>query len=174
MHPEYRNISQRRERSLSMDCRYKDETMHMTLGEINKRDKDNFKLLSKDLRSYFFHKPAEAAKFMGERLRRCLKALGIEINPKVLAGARRVLGLYDGFGAIADDIDGQLRLKGVRIERRTYKSREDILRSGLYIYYMNEIAYFISDPLLVTVKGRRRIMVRTNAKDDVRLLVRSL
>lgn len=150
----------------------KDATLYMTLDEINKRDIDNFNLLANEMTTKLFHKKHDAAMFMGRCLRKALLSLGIEINPKVLIATRTILSLYNGFRAAADDVDKQLEKKGVRVERRSYREKEDLLRSGIYIYYQNEIAYFISDPLVVTIRGRRGIMVRTNVTDNVQLLVR--
>lgn len=131
----------------------KDATADLTLEEIGLRDKDNLELVHKDCQAYFFDSPRDAGLFMGETLNKALKRLGIDMDAAIRSALNPIFKRPSGPYASTvvdpgDDIELQMKFKGVRVERRVYDNPEDAVRSGLYVYYRNEIAYFISEPFV--------------------------
>jgi len=139
-----------------------DMTKDMTLEDIGARDRDNHELVWKTCRAYKFIGPKaamQAGKFMGETLHKCLVKFGINLD---LAVRNAMSPLFrqgrSKATVVGNAIDHALLLKGVRVERRTYPDPKEALRSGFYVYYQNEIAYFISEPFAAkTIKANPNV-----------------
>jgi len=125
-----------------------DATKDMTLEEIGKRDKDNLGLVYKDCQAYFFDNPRDAGMFRGKILSKALARLGVDLDGTVKKALIPVFRRMSDKVVVdpATDLDLQMKMKGVKVERRIYEKAEDAIRSGIYVYYRNEIAYFISEP----------------------------
>lgn len=124
----------------------KDATMDLTLEEIGKRDIDNYQLVWKTCKGYNFYTIRDAARFQGEILAKCLMKFNINIDEIVKQQIKPLFRRTSNIAVVGNTLDQQLLLKGVRVERRMYKEPEFAVRSGFYLYYKNEIAYFISEP----------------------------
>lgn len=123
-----------------------DATKDMTLEDIGKRDLDNYNLVWKTCRGYRFNNIREASMFQGATLHKCLMKFNVNLDATVRQIMSPLFHRRTDVAVVGDKIDQQLLLHGVRVERRTYKEPEFAIRSGFYVYYKNEIAYFISEP----------------------------
>lgn len=148
-----------------------DATKDMYLSDITDRDIDNLGLVMKECKEHLFNTPKQAGHFMGVAVNGALKKLGInqvEMAARVPKGASKDLHTRL--------VDKAMVEKNVKVERRRYKEREDIWRSGIYIYHNNEISYFISEAMrvrdkkgasaiIIPGKPKTKIMVLTNYKE---------
>ena len=124
------------------EAKENDATKDMLLEDINKRDADNLELVYRQCRRFFFDNPGKAGAFMGVTAAKALKKLNVDLE----ASTWRALSPLWRHESPVANIDKQLLLAGVRVERRRYEDPQDTVRSGIYIYKANEIAYFISEP----------------------------
>lgn len=120
-----------------------DATKDMLLADIGKRDKDNFNLVFKSCNEYQFRNLKEATFFISDILKKCLMKFNVNINEVLKHKALDPLLFGENETKI---VGGTSIFKNVRIERRPYFEPEYRIRSGFYLYYRNEIAYFISEP----------------------------
>ena len=146
----------------------RDVTQHMYLEDIRKRDIDNLQLVQKDLKEHWFDKEDVAMHFMGHIVNRILMKFGVDqlSMMKKFPGRTQVK-------LLTKLIDKEMKKADVKVERRRY-SGEDFYRSGIYFYHHNEIAYWVSEPLMIRGGKSRsnglilpsniQYMVRTNYK----------
>ena len=131
-----------------------DLTRNLTLDEIKERDIDNLELVLKASHPVKFESKNQCIWWTGETLRKILAKLGVHLiwkptgNPRLDKRQERLA---------ARRVDRQMKEKGVKVESRHYGG-DDFHRSGIYIYYENEIAYFISDPMYATKRSGRLIL----------------
>ena len=120
-----------------------DLTKHLTLDEIKDRDIDNQALVWKDCKPVKFQSPAQCKFWVGETLRKILAKLGVALVLKVTGNPKADKMQHE---MAAKRVDRQMKERGVKVESRQYEG-EEFTRSGIYVYYENEIAYFISHPM---------------------------
>lgn len=159
---------------------YKDATAHMTLGEMGERDVDNFGLLFKDCKHYFFDTLREATVFFGECIRIGFLRVGVgdihQLKIRIAEGGFKPLA-DEEINQFGDHFNKVLIEKGIRWEMRPkshYPDKEDIERRGFYIFKQNEIAYFIGNPKVMRrSKGPNQslLILPERFKNDVKLRV---
>jgi len=120
-----------------------DLTKHLTLDEIRDRDIDNQALVWKKCEPVLFESPAQCKFWVGETLRKILAKLGVSLILKVTGDLKVDKRQHE---LAAKRVDRQMKERGVKVESRQYDG-EQFTRSGIYVYYENEIAYFISHPM---------------------------
>lgn len=110
-----------------------------TLGDLNRLDRDNFDHVMKKAKTYKFHTPGMARKFMGSCVNKAMRKCGVKIKPSMNG----------------DRIARLMTSKNVKMEHRVYDDEEEAERcknggtpyqTGLYIYDNREIAAFVSSP----------------------------
>lgn len=142
-----------------------DSTLNLTLEEIGARDIDNLKLLIKKAKKYVFDNQDIAKAFMAKCISKALAKWGI--NQGEIA-QRCGLDLQRFYA----ERDKLLASKNVVMEKPRIRKGKDAWRSGIYIYYRNEIAFFISVPKQISwqksadahiiVPGKFKYMIVTN------------
>ena len=138
-----------------------DLTKHLTLDEIKARDIDNQALIWKTCKPVKFETPAQCKFWVGETLRKILAKLGVSLvlnvtgNPKIDKMQHEMA---------SKRVDRQMKSRGVRVESREYGG-EQFTRSGIYVYYENEIAYFISHPMYSRERRGHLILATNNGGD---------
>lgn len=120
-----------------------DLTKHLTLDQIRDRDIDNQALVWKDCKPVKFQSPEQCKFWVGETLRKILAKLGVSLVLKVTGNPKIDKAQHE---LAAKRVDRQMKERGVKVESRQYDG-EQFTRSGIYVYYENEIAYFISHPM---------------------------
>ena len=124
-------------------AKVEDLTKNLTLDEIRDRDIDNQALVWKACRPVKFESPAQCKFWVGETLRKILAKLGVDLVIRV-TGNPKVDRMQHELAA--KRVGKQMKAKGVKVESRNYP-KDQFTRSGIYVYYENEIAYFISHPM---------------------------
>ena len=140
-----------------------DLTKHLTLDEIRDRDIDNQALVWKDCKPVKFESPAQCKFWVGETLRKILAKLGVSLVLKV-TGNPKVDKMQHEMAA--KRVDRQMKKRGVKVESREYKG-EEFTRSGIYVYYENEIAYFISIAMYSKKRAGRLILPGQSADREL-------
>ena len=135
-----------------------DLTKHLTLDEIRERDIDNQALVWKTCKPVLFQSPAQCKFWVGETLRKILAKLGVSLVLKVTGNAKADKAQHE---LAAKRVDRQMKERGVKVESRQYDG-EQFTRSGIYVYYENEIAYFISHPMYSKKREGRLILPGNN------------
>jgi len=121
----------------------RDVTENMFLADIRARDIDNLGLVvHNECKQYVFDKRSDAHRFRGEAVNKSLAKLGVD-QLKLL---RKYSNRHDK-RFLAKMIDKAMVKANVKVESRRYQEKEDLWRSGIYIYHDNEIAFFISECL---------------------------
>lgn len=124
----------------------RDVTMNMTLSEIRERDIDNLKLVVQSAKKYVFESVPHAKAFIHKALATALMKFGIDV--------RQVKALNPN--SYNEEIQRLCDAKQVTLERMPRIRRgEHAWRSGIYIYYRNEIAFFISLPQKIEWNGSK-------------------
>ena len=142
-----------------------DLTKHLTLDEIRERDIDNLGLVLKAAHTVKFESKAQCIFWRGETLRKILAKLGVDLvwkgsgNPKL----DRMQ-----FELASKRVDRQMKQRGVKVESRQYGG-DEFTRSGIYVYYENEIAYFISHPMYSKKREGRLILPGNNGAGESQL-----
>ena len=142
-----------------------DLTKHLTLDEIRERDIDNQALIWKACKPVKFESPAQCKFWIGETLRKILAKLGVALILQV-TGNPKVDKLHHELAA--KRVDRQMKAKGVKVESRQYGG-DEFTRSGIYVYYENEIAYFISHPMWSQKREGRLILTSNNGAGERKL-----
>ena len=124
-------------------AKVEDLTKHLTLDEIKERDIDNQALVWKACKPVKFESPAQCKFWVGETLRKILAKLGVDLVLKITGNPKADKMQHE---LAAKRVSKQMKEKGVKVESRQYPG-EQFTRSGIYVYYENEIAYFISHPM---------------------------
>ena len=141
-----------------------DITKDMTLGEIGARDLDNWNLVHKSCKKFFFNHPNAAFAFMGKCVNAAMNKFGID-QLEMAAHARNTNPVNEFKTILERDISKKMEEAGLKVERREYEG-EDVQRSGVYIYHGNEIAYYISE--IIAAKrgqsGSRLVLPRNKIK----------
>ena len=102
-----------------------------TLGDLNRRDRDNFShVMEHGTKTYRFNSVGDARKFMGHCFDLIMKKCGVKVRA----------------GMAAQGIDRLMRKHNVRVEHREYPPDEPLYQTGVYIYKNGEIAGFVSSP----------------------------
>jgi hypothetical protein len=102
-----------------------------TLGDLNRRDRDNFDhVLKHDAKTYRFASVNDARKFMGHCFDLIMRKCGAKVRP----------------GMDSNRIDRLMRKHNVKVEHREYPPDEPLYQTGMYIYKNGEIAGFVSSP----------------------------
>ena len=146
-----------------------DVTEKMVLEDIKSRDIDNLTLVLKASKEYTFPNLQQAIYFMGQSLNKSLLKMGCGALDH---HAKRADPQNTDTDFVTRVLDKQMLRKQVRCEHRKpdMYPPEDRWRSGLYMYKANEIAYFISNPILrnehrrggIILPGRKSFIVLTN------------
>lgn len=142
-----------------------DLTKHLTLDEIRDRDIDNQALVWKACKPVKFESPAQCKFWVGETLRKILAKLGVSLVLKVTGNPKIDKAQHE---LAAKRVDRQMKERGVKVESRQYDG-EQFTRSGIYVYYENEIVYFISHPMYSKKREGRLILSGGNGGDDKQL-----
>lgn len=140
-----------------------DITKNLTLDEIKARDIDNLKLLWKTCKPVKFQSEAQCKFWMGETLRKILAKLGVFLIVKVTGNAKADKMQHE---LAAKRISRQMKERGVKVENRSYKG-EQFTRSGIYVYYENEIVYFISHPMYAKKRSGNLILPGDSAEKEL-------
>lgn len=124
----------------------RDITLNMTLDEIRIRDIDNLKLVAQSAKKYVFESMPHAKAFIHKALATALMKFGIDVK-KVKALNPNSYNL---------EIQKLCEAKQVVLEPKPrIRKGEHAWRSGIYIYYRNEIAFFISLPQKIEWNGSK-------------------
>jgi len=142
-----------------------DLTKHLTLDEIRDRDIDNQALIWKQCKPVKFESPAQCKFWVGETLRKILAKLGVSLVLKVTGNPKTDKMQHE---MAAKRVDRQMKEKGVKVESRQYGG-DEFTRSGIYVYYENEIVYFISHPMYSKKREGRLILPGNNGGDEKQL-----
>ena len=142
-----------------------DLTKHLTLDEIKARDIDNQALVWKTCKPVMFESPAQCKFWVGETLRKILAKLGVTLIVNVTGNEKTDKMQHE---LAARRVDRQMKARGVKVESRQYKG-EQFTRSGIYVYYENEIAYFISHPMYSKKREGRLILAGNNGGNESQL-----
>ena len=142
-----------------------DLTKHLTLDEIRDRDIDNQALVWKKCKPVKFESPAQCKFWVGETLRKILAKLGVSLVLKVTGNPKTDKMQHE---LAAKRVDRQMKQKGVKVESRQYGG-DEFTRSGIYVYYENEIAYFISHPMWSQKREGRLILPGNNGAGERQL-----
>ena len=142
-----------------------DLTKHLTLDEIKTRDIDNQALVWKTCKPVKFETPAQCKFWVGETLRKILAKLGITLIVNVTGNPKADKLQHE---LAARRVDKQMKALGVKVESRQYEG-EQFTRSGIYVYYENEIAYFISHPMYLKKREGQLILPGNNGGSDGQL-----
>lgn len=138
-----------------------DATANLTLGEIHDRDVDNLTLVYKSSKKYAFDTKEEVERFLVEALERAAAKFGVDV--------KKIKHFHPN--DYTEEIQKQLEAKQVTLEKPRIRRGEDSWRSGIYIYFRNEIAFFISLPKLIpwnedneniVIPGQQKYMIVTN------------
>ena len=140
-----------------------DLTKHLTLDEIKERDIDNQALVWKACKPVKFQSPAQCQFWVGETLRKILAKLGVDLILKVTGNPKADKMQHE---LAAKRVDRQMKQKGVKVESRNYPKKE-FTRSGIYVYYRNEIAYFISHPMWAKKREGHLILQGGNSAKEL-------
>lgn len=141
----------------------KDITKHLTLDEIKRRDIDNLELIWKSCKPVKFQSPAQCKFWTGETLRKILAHMGVFLIIGVTGDPKAEKRQYQ----LAEKrISRQMKEKGVKVENRNYTGK-DFTRSGIYVYYENEIAYFISHPMYAKKRAGKLILPGSDADKEL-------
>lgn len=124
-------------------AKVEDLTKHLTLDEIKERDIDNQALVWKTCKPVKFQTPEQCKFWVGETLRKILAKLGVDLIIKITGNPKTDKMQHK---LAAKRVENQMKVKGVKVESRQYPG-DEFTRSGIYVYYENEIAYFISHPM---------------------------
>ena len=124
-------------------AKVEDLTKNLTLDQIKDRDIDNQALVWKTCKPVKFESPAQCKFWIGETLRKILAKLGVDLVLKITGNPKTDQMQYE---LAAKRVSKQMKAKGVKVESRNYP-KDQFTRSGIYVYYENEIAYFISHPM---------------------------
>jgi len=123
-----------------------------TLGDLNRRDRDNFDHIMKhDSQTYRVDSVADARKLMGHFVDKLMKKCGVKIRP----------------GMDGNRIDRLMRKHNVRVEHREYPPDEPLYQTGVFIYKNGEIAGFVSSPF--QYKGQIELLPQYFIRTTVRL-----
>jgi hypothetical protein len=102
-----------------------------TLGDLNRRDRDNFDhVLKHDAKTYRFATAKDARRFMGHCFDQIMRKCGAKVRP----------------GMDGPRIDRLMRKHSIKVEHRKYPPDEPLYQTGTYIYKNGEIAGFVSSP----------------------------
>lgn len=142
-----------------------DLTKNLTLDEIRDRDIDNQALVWKACRPVKFESPSQCEFWVGETLRKILAKLGVDLVLKITGNPKADEMQYE---LAAKRVGRQMKQKGVKVESRDYP-KDQFTRSGIYVYYANEIAYFISHPMYSKKREGRLILPGGNGGDEKQL-----
>ena len=142
-----------------------DLTKHLTLDEIKARDIDNQALVLKACKPVLFESPGQCKFWVGETLRKILAKLGVALILQV-TGDPKVDKLHHELAA--KRVDRQMKERGVKVESRQYGG-DEFTRSGIYVYYENEIAYFISHPMYSNKRKGHLILRPNNGGNESKL-----
>lgn len=140
----------------------RDATLGMTLSEIRERDIDNLKLVCQSAKKYIFETVPAAKAFINKALTMALMKFGIDV--------KKLKKLYPE--DYERHIHNECAAKQVILEPKPrVRTGEHFWRSGVYMYYRNEIAFFISLPQrisksqhIITLGDEYRYMIVTNVK----------
>lgn len=123
-----------------------------TLGDLNRRDRDNFDhVLKHEAKTYRFTYASEARKFMGKCFDLIMRKCGAKIRP----------------GMDGPRIERLMRNHNIKVEHREYPPDEPLYQTGVYIYKNAEIAGFVSSPFKYhgkKVELLPQIFIRTTAR----------
>lgn len=144
-------------------AKVEDLTKNLTLDEIKARDIDNLGLVMKSAKPVTFESDAQCKFWMGETLRKILAKLGVDLILKVTGNPKADKLQYQ---FAAKRVDKQMKEKGVKVENRNY-SGNDFTRSGIYVYYENEIAFFISHPMHAKKRAGNLILPGQTAEKEL-------
>ena len=145
-----------------------DVTENMTLGEMYKRDVDNLTLVqkSKKTKEYAFDSKEDALIWLDNAIQVVLLKFGIDKKGTIEKAKRvseddldfrRFLKNFEEKGGkpishnnrhflyAAHCLNKAQDAAGIRTEMRRYQDPKEVWRSGFYIIYENEIAYFFSN-----------------------------
>jgi len=122
-------------------------TDNRTLDEVKADDISMLEDALRDRREHWFTKPDEAMRYIGDRLFKLLKRLGVKVKKDM--DWRMV--------------DAQLGTHHVKVENRDYED-DDEWRSGIYVYKNNELAGWIS-------KGRRMMRSSLSVYPEYRVQI---
>ena len=142
-----------------------DITKHLTLDEIRKRDIDNQALVWKACKPVKFQSPEQCKFWVGETLRKILAKLGVALVLTVTGNPKADKMQHE---MAAKRVDRQMKQRGVKVESRKYKG-DQFTRSGIYVYYENEIAYFISHPMYSKKREGLLILAGNNGAGQAEL-----
>jgi len=142
-----------------------DLTKHLTLDEIRDRDIDNQALVWKQCKPVLFQSPGECKFWVGETLRKILAKLGVSLVLKVTGNPKIDKAQHE---LAAKRVDRQMKERGVKVESRQYDG-DQFTRSGIYVYYENEIVYFISHPMYSKKREGRLILSGNNGAGEAEL-----
>jgi hypothetical protein len=144
-------------------AKVEDLTKNLTLDEIKVRDIDNLELVLKTAKPVKFESDAQCKFWMGETLRKILAKLGVNLVLNV-TGNPKVDKMRQKFAA--KQVERQMKEKGVKVENRNYPGN-DFTRSGIYVYYENEIAFFISHPMHAKKRAGNLILPGQTAEKEL-------
>lgn len=142
-----------------------DLTKHLTLDQIRDRDIDNQALVWKACKPVKFESPGQCKFWVGETLRKILAKLGVDLVLKITGNTKADEIQHE---LAAKRVDRQMKQKGVKVESRDYP-KDQFTRSGIYVYYANEIAYFISHPMHSKKREGLLILRGSNGGDQGQL-----
>lgn len=118
----------------------------MTLDEIRSRDIDNLKLVVQSAKKYVFEEMTHVRAFINKSLAKALSKFGIDV--------KKVSTLHPN--NYKEEIQRLCESKQVVLEPKPrIRKGEHAWRSGIYIYYRNEIAFFISLPQKIEWNGSK-------------------
>lgn len=103
-----------------------------TLDELESDDKQQLERCWHKAKAYHFAKGNQAKAFMGESVRAVLARMGIDLRQN-----------REG-----DALDREMKERRVKIEHRIDYPAHESWRRGLYIYKDDELAVFISHPIV--------------------------
>ena len=167
------------------------ETKNLSLGEIKSRDEDNLALVLSKCREYRYPTLNHAIFHVGQFLGRAMGKLGVKSladhgkrpMPQAYKGLTSIPGgLYNVGHTPSDEaaVTQEMVANDVRVEIRQPQMypKAERWKSGIYLYHGNEIAFFISNPMIdqnttggdghiiITHRNPKRFFVRTNAPKE--------
>ena len=131
-------------------------TDNRTLNEIRHDDIDMLEQLIKKSKDYYFYTMKEAIAFTHKALFGTLEKHGVTVNERM-------------HGKMVDRL---LKNSSVRVESRNYDSKEDLWRSGIYVYKTDtgEMLAFISgitqkkSNIFTSIFHSARFVIKTNVQ----------